>query len=191
VSGVQYGYAPLHLAAMEGHTASVKVLLLATGVDVNIKDEVCTHPCRPALPLSPCLPRVCGRGTVVEEAVRWYATHPAPTDGGCVCGVQDGSTPLRLASNKGHTAIVELLKAAEAKVLRGGPLHVAAEDGDKATVEELLAAAGVDVNVQKKVRKFLPPLRAPLSPCLSRVCVRARHGGGGGRQVVRGSHVTH
>jgi hypothetical protein len=24
---------------------------------------------------------VCGRGTVVVEAVRWYAIHLAPTDG--------------------------------------------------------------------------------------------------------------
>ena len=101
---------------------------------------------------------------VAEEAFRWYAVHLAPTDGGCVCDVQGGDTPLRLAAKKGHTAIVELLKAAEAKVLRGGPLHVAAEDGDKATVEELLAAAGVDVNVQKKVCKFL-------SRCLPRVWV--------------------
>jgi ankyrin repeat protein len=81
-----------------------------------------------------------------------------------VGGPQHGDTPLHAAAQRGHTAIVELLKAAEAKVLRGGPLHVAAEDGDKATVEELLAAAGVDVNVQKNVRKFL-------SPCLPRVWV--------------------
>jgi hypothetical protein len=88
-----------------------------------------------------------------------------------VGGPQHGDTPLHAAAQRGHTAIVELLKAAEAKVLRGGPLHVAAEDGDKATVEELLAAAGVDVNVQKKVCIFLaPPSAHPLTVSVTGVC---------------------
>ena len=96
-------------------------------------------------------------------------------------GPQHGDTPLHAAAQRGHTAIVELLKAAEAKVLRGGPLHVAAEDGDKATVEELLAAAGVDVNVQKKVGTFSPTSSAP-PPTASPAGVssdEASHDGGG------------
>jgi hypothetical protein len=37
----------------------------------------CVHPSSSPLTLSPCLPRVCVRGTVAEEAVRWYAAHPS------------------------------------------------------------------------------------------------------------------
>jgi hypothetical protein len=52
----------------------------------------------------------------VEEAVRWYAAHPAPTDGGGVWGVQDGTTALLLAAQNGHTATVDALLAAGAEV---------------------------------------------------------------------------
>ena len=37
---LQYGYTPLHLAAMGDHTTCVKRLLSTPGIDVNIKDEV-------------------------------------------------------------------------------------------------------------------------------------------------------
>jgi hypothetical protein len=96
---------------------------------------------------------------VVEEAVRWYAAHPAPADGGGVWvdGVQDGHTPLHRAA-WGHTA----------------------------TVEALLRA-GAEVNVQNKVCTFLhPPLT--LSPCLPRVwvCVaKGRRRPSGGTRLTR------
>ena len=36
----QYGLAPLHCAAWEGHTTCVEHLLSTPGIDVNIKDKV-------------------------------------------------------------------------------------------------------------------------------------------------------
>ena len=36
----QDGYAPLHFAAMRGHTACVEYLLSTPGIDVNIKNKV-------------------------------------------------------------------------------------------------------------------------------------------------------
>ena len=37
---LQYGYTPLHLAAMEGHTTCVECLLSTPDIDVNIENEV-------------------------------------------------------------------------------------------------------------------------------------------------------
>ena len=37
---LQHGYAPLHLAAMNGHTTCMERLLSVAGIDVNIKDGV-------------------------------------------------------------------------------------------------------------------------------------------------------
>ena len=37
---IQDGYAPLHLAAMGGHTTCVEYLLSTLGIDVNIKSKV-------------------------------------------------------------------------------------------------------------------------------------------------------
>ena len=37
---LQYGYTPLHYAAMGGRTTCVKHLLSTQGIDVNIKDKV-------------------------------------------------------------------------------------------------------------------------------------------------------
>ena len=146
---MQDGSTPLHMAAKNGHTAIVEVLL-AAGVDVNVQNKVHIPPA--LLFLSPCLPRVCGRGMVAEEAVRWYAIHLAPTDGVKVWGVQDGWTPLIHAAANGHFATVEVL-----------------------------LAAGADVNVQQKVGTFSPTSSAP-PPTASPVGVssdEASHDGGG------------
>ena len=79
-------------------------------------------------------------------------------------GVQSGVTALLLASENGHPAIVEAL-----------------------------VTAGAEVNLQTEVCTSLQPSAQPLT--VSAVCVavrgdRARHGGGGDRQVVRGSPGT-
>ena len=37
---LQNGYAPLHLAAREGHTTCVERLLSTPGIDVNIRNDV-------------------------------------------------------------------------------------------------------------------------------------------------------
>ena len=37
---LQYGYTPLHLAAMGGHTTCVERHLSTPGIDVNIKNKV-------------------------------------------------------------------------------------------------------------------------------------------------------
>jgi hypothetical protein len=68
--------------------------------------------------------------------------------------------------------------------VQGGatPLHVAAADGRTAIVEALLAA-GAEVKGQDEVCTALPPSAHPLTVFATGVC--ARHGGGGGRQVVR------
>ena len=73
------------------------------------------------------------------------------------------------------------------------PLHLAVKEGTTATAEALLAA-GADVNGQDKVCIALPPSAHPLTVSATGVCERgdrARHGGGGGGQVVRGSPGTH
>ena len=37
---LQFGHAPLHIAAMEGHTTCVEHLLSTPGIEVNIRDVV-------------------------------------------------------------------------------------------------------------------------------------------------------
>ena len=37
---LQYGFTPLHLATIEGHTTCVEHLLSTPGIDVNISDMV-------------------------------------------------------------------------------------------------------------------------------------------------------
>jgi hypothetical protein len=44
VCGVQDGRTSLHMAAKEGHTETLKLLLLAAGAEVNVTDKVCTSP---------------------------------------------------------------------------------------------------------------------------------------------------
>ena len=146
---MQDGSTPLHMAANNGHTAILEALVTA-GAEVNVTDKVHIPPA--LLFLSPCLPRVCGRGMVAEEAVRWYAIHLAPTDGVKVWGVQHGWTPLIHAAANGLFAIVDAL-----------------------------VAAGVDVNVQQKVGTFSPTSSAP-PPTASPAGVssdEASHDGGG------------
>jgi hypothetical protein len=70
---------------------------------------------------------------------------------------------------------------------------MAAACGHTETVEVLLAA-GAEVNVQNKVCTFLQPSAHPLAvsaTCVGVRCDNARHGGGGGRQVVCSSPGTH
>jgi ankyrin repeat protein len=68
--------------------------------------------------------------------------------------MQDGMTPLHMAAEKGHTAIVDAL-----------------------------LAAGAEVNIQSEVCTSLPPC-ARLSPCLPCVWARHGGGGGRGTRLI-------
>ncbi|KDO29922.1 hypothetical protein SPRG_05111, partial [Saprolegnia parasitica CBS 223.65] len=67
-----------------------------------------------------------------------------------------GWTPLYIASENGHEAVVGFLLGAQANANQGDyygttPLHIAAQNGHE-TVVQLLLGAGADVNKGMEVR---------------------------------------
>ena len=85
-------------------------------------------------------------------------------------GREDGTTPLFIAAQEGHTSVVELLLKADgvdvnkAKRMEDTPLYIAAQEGHASVVELLLKADGVDVNkgMRMEQRLCLLPLRRSL-----------------------------
>jgi ankyrin repeat protein len=142
---------PLHMAAACGHTATVKALLLAAGVDVNIQRKVCTspHPAPTSRIVSAVGAGVLRRGESPRRRPSGVTRLPSllADDVSWVgWGVQDGWTPLHLAAQYGHMAVVEVL-----------------------------LAAGAELNAREEVRyPSSPPLTLP--PCLPRMRVCAETG---------------
>ncbi|MBE6419579.1 MAG: hypothetical protein E7031_05545 [Akkermansiaceae bacterium] len=142
----QYGtfyHTPLYIAAMEGHSEMVKLLLDTEGIDVNWTSD-----------------------TNNETALHWAA---AGSDKGCVeClklliafdGIiidaldKDGHTPLYRAAKMGYDDRVKLLLNAHANVNEGGkdnypPIYGAIEGNYPQTLRILLEA-GANVNGNEK-----------------------------------------
>jgi len=148
------GCTPLHVAAMFGPKEIVK-LYLEKGADVNARQEGLrsTKHRTGATPLYWALQRRDKDIDVVELLIE----HGADVNGSAEIDSQDlnGSTPLHIACNSGHTEAVELLiaKGADVNAKRvakwGGqeetPLYMAVRKGHKDIVE-LLIAAGANVD---------------------------------------------
>ncbi len=132
------GMQPLHYAALNGHTATVQLLLErgAIGIDApNTNDRQPIH-----------LAAQNGDAAMVELLLDRGAIGIDALD-------KDGRQPIHIASQNGHTATVELLLDREATGIdvpdRDGrqPIHWAAFNGQTATVELLLdrGSTGIDV----------------------------------------------
>ena len=155
----------LHVAAHSGKTALAEHLVDACGLDVNATDgasaeeahaSACTRPVSSPPPLPPpfppppaaCrLPPAAGTScppTLAPPADRRtllpdHDAHPAG----------NGSTPLMLAIEGGHTGAAEALleRGADVDALRGSaegaaPLHLAVAGGHQALAQRLAASGG-------------------------------------------------
>jgi ankyrin repeat protein len=165
-----YGNTPLHLAAVRGREAVVK-LLLAAGADVHAVDGYGRTLLHIAV--------IYGYDAIVTLLLAYSADvdalHSSYTPlriaamqgheavvrllleaGANVHAVSsDGESPLHLAAMQGHEAVVRLLLEAGAQVnavdnVRNTPLHLAARHGKKAVVR-LLLAAGADVHAVSRL----------------------------------------
>ena len=167
------GLVSIHLAAMTGHSAIVRKLLMARQiVDVDAKDRdnrTALH--WAALNGHEAVVRLLldgGAGVAVQDghgrtALHWAALngHEAVVrlllDGGAGVAVQDGDerTALHCAARNGHEAVVRLLLDGGAGVavqdeVGGTALHWAALNGHEAVVR-LLLDGGADVDVQDEL----------------------------------------
>jgi len=131
------GATPLMIAAQQGHTDVVNLIMRECAVDVNAASGLtCT-----------ALSMAAQRGHVgVVKALL------AAPDIEVNKAIADGQTPLYLAASEGHLAVVAALLAAPAIAVdattdgrRATPLNVAAFNGHAAVVTALIAA-GADVN---------------------------------------------
>jgi ankyrin repeat protein len=135
---VEFGWTPLHLAALNGHK-EIAELLIANGAEVNARDGSGETPLHGAARY--------GHKEIIELLIAKGA--------GVKRKDEVGSTPLHLAAEDGHKEIADLLIAKgaylEAKNMYGDtPLHRAAEDGHK-EIADLLIAKGADVNANNEL----------------------------------------
>ena len=175
------GNTPLALAATNGHTECVRTLLAAPGIEVNSEDKDSQTPLHWAENNNhtECadLIRAAGgksrRAAILLEqmgispeqynsslyaAVRDRETEKislllaAGADANWANEDENGTTPLVLAAQKGHTECVRLLLAAPGidvnKANKDGttPLSWAAQKGHTENVSLLLAAPGININ---------------------------------------------
>ena len=132
------GGTPLHLAVQEHHIDIVR-LLLEKGADPKLASAV------------GCTPLHLATGWGLVECTRLLLDHgadPQPAEG------SEAPSPLFLAAQYGHLAVVELLVARGAAVdkISGGspgnsPLIAAAMAGHVEIVRFLVVKAGADVNM--------------------------------------------
>merc|ERR1711963_256477 len=132
---------PLHLAAREGHS-SVVAVLLQSGANINAQDDELLTPLH--------LAAKNGHKAVVQELVQHEDIQiDAKT-------IYDQLTPLHYAARFGHSSVVAVLLQSGANInaqiheLRT-PLHEAATYGHKAVVQELLQNGKININPRDKL----------------------------------------
>lgn len=142
----EFGYTPMHWAALQGHEQIVAMLLNATGIDV--------HPrCNFQSPLRKAVER---RRIPV---IKLLLAHPDTR----VNALEDGFSCLYVAVRKGYHDVVELLLNAtgiDVNIASRGTketaMHVAASTGRLSMIKTLLAAPGIKVNARD--RRLWSPL---------------------------------
>ena len=172
------GFTPLHIAAQEGHTEIVRLLIGAEGIEVNTPSESeygngWTPLHRAAFwghkEVVELLLGAEGINVNAQEEGGWTPLYSAAQEehtevvkvllGAVGIDVntpdKDGRTQLYSAAEKGHTEVVEKLIAAGANVnaqtqYGGTPLHIAAFYGHKKAVELLIGVEGINVNTQSR-----------------------------------------
>ena len=140
-----HGFAPIHLAAAQGHTPIVRLLLESNANLRPAKDTasgvqgLIANPGSGLTPLHLAATR--GHGNVVQFLLVDHKVDPNVTK------TTAGATPLHLASKRGHRHVVSLLLANNANPnqemdLEGGttPVFSAAEQGHASIVSLLLEA---------------------------------------------------
>ncbi len=128
----QYGNSPLILAAFNGHTECVKLLLTAPGIDVNKVNQYGDSPL--------CLAAFKGH----TECVKLLLDAPGIDVN---LANQDDDSPLCLAAENGHTECVKLLlDASDINLTAYTPLHFAVMTNDSAELHKLITSHKWDIN---------------------------------------------
>jgi len=133
-------HTPLYLAAREGHS-SVVAVLLQRGANINAQSDDLVTPLHAAARN--------GHKAVVQELVQHDDIQIDAKD-------DAGATPLAWAAKEGHSSVVAVLLQSGANInaqihdLRT-PLHVAATYGHKAVVQELLQNGEININPRDKL----------------------------------------
>ena len=127
------GMAPIHWAALGGHTDSLKLLLAAPGINLSSSDKHGFTPLH--------LAAYGGRTECVKlllAAPGIDVSKPA----------KNGKTPLELVTEKGHTECAQLIRQATAGTDSEEPMSVSGSDSEKpmSIIISSLIALGDDVN---------------------------------------------